>query len=133
MSCMLMRHEGAFGKEEMLIPVPLHPRRLRERGYNQALLLAQAISAHTGLPLEREALVRIRMTGALTHSTRMQRLRAIHGAFQADPQRLRGKHLLLIDDVFTTGATSIACAMTMLQAGAKEVSVLTACRTFPRQ
>lgn len=128
MSCALARQKELLSDIDVLVPVPLHETRLQERGYNQALLLAKEISARTGLALTPEAIVRTRVTETLVHSTRTERFNAIHSAFQACPEQVEGRRILLIDDVFTTGATAMACAIALLEAGAQDVSVLTACR-----
>jgi ComF family protein len=114
---------------ELLIPVPLHPRREKERGYNQAALLAERLSAHVGLPHHPRALERIRYTGRQVSANREHRLRNMSSAFAvADIPLVYRRRILLVDDVCTTGATAIACAYVLLSCGAKEVSLLTACR-----
>lgn len=128
MSCTLSRRPTLLEAVDLLVPVPLHETRLQERGYNQALLLAEEISRHTGLTTEPRAMTRTRMTQTLVHSSRTERLNAIRNVFSVQPQHVRGRHILLIDDVFTTGATAMACAMALTRAGARQVSVLTACR-----
>ncbi|MEG1776816.1 MAG: ComF family protein [Clostridia bacterium] len=112
-----------------LLPVPMHPRRERLRGYNQAALLAREVSAYTGLPIADGLLLRHKGNAPQEHRTREERLRAMSGAFSAElPPKLRGASFLLIDDVLTTGATATACAQALLSAGAGEVALLAACR-----
>ena len=114
---------------DAVIPVPLHAQRLKERGYNQALLLAQAVCRHAQLPLLDGALIRLYATDTQTHRDRAQRLKAMEHAFAVpDPKVVQGLHLLLVDDVLTTGATAMSCAMALMDAGAASVSLLTACR-----
>lgn len=114
---------------DAVIPVPLHASRLEQRGYNQALLLAQAVCAHTGLTLADGMLVRLHATDTQLHRDRAQRIQAMHGAFAVpDPAQAHGRHILLVDDVLTTGATAISCAQALKDAGAQSVSLLTACR-----
>lgn len=108
-------------------PVPAHPERLRERGYNQAALLARAVCGHTGLPLWEDALTRTRHGTSQITRSREERLAALTGAFTADGARVAGKRVLLIDDVLTTGATAVSCAQALLDAGAERVCLLTAC------
>ena len=113
---------------EILIPVPLHPKRLRERGYNQASLLAAKIGKLTGLPVGEGSLFRQRdtITQART-ATAAERRSNVRGAFVC-LQELQGKRVLLIDDVCTTGATLDACAAALRAAGAGPIWGLTVAR-----
>lgn len=121
-------HELLEGMD-LLVPVPLHPEREKKRGYNQAALLAQEISRQTGLALETDVLFRTRSTETLVNLDRAQRLESMRGAFAvARPEAVKDKRILLVDDVFTTGATSLACAEALRYAGAAKVCVVTACR-----
>lgn len=114
---------------DAVVPVPLHAARLEQRGYNQALLLAQNVCHHTGLPLMTDALIRLHATDTQLHRDREQRMQAMRHAFAAnDPNLVRGLHVLLVDDVLTTGATAVSCAHALLCAGAAGVSLLTVCR-----
>ena len=128
MSNALACQQELLREVEMLVPVPLHETRLQERGYNQALLLAEEISRRTDIRLAPEAIIRTRRTETLVHRSRTERFNAIQSAFTARPEQVQGRHILLIDDVFTTGATALTCAIALLEAGAQDVSVLTACR-----
>ena len=113
-----------------LVPVPLHPEREKERGFNQAALVARSISKLTSLPFDGCSLVRT--THSEKHRAGMDaraRRETVEKAFRVvRPRLVEGEHVLLVDDVFTTGATASACALALLEAGAKEVSVLTAAR-----
>jgi ComF family protein len=111
---------------DLLAPVPLHKSRLRQRGFNQSLLLAQAFpEAH----LERELLTRVRPTPPQTGLTPKERRENVKGAFAVPrPELVKGKCVLLIDDVFTTGATVRECAKALRKAGARRVDVLTVAR-----
>lgn len=112
-----------------VVPVPLHAERLKQRGYNQALLLAQAVCDHTQLPLMEHALIRLYATDTQTHRDRMERLKAMEHAFAVpDVKAVKNLHILLVDDVLTTGATAMSCAIALMDAGAASVSLLTACR-----
>ena len=114
---------------DAVIPVPLHTSRLEERGYNQAHLLAQEICQRTDLPLVTDALIRVHPTDTQLHRDRVQRMQAMQHAFAVkDPQAVSGRHVLLVDDVLTTGATATACAAELLNAGAASVSLITVCR-----
>jgi ComF family protein len=113
---------------EVLIPVPLYPRRLRERGYNQASLLAKELSKLVGLPVEDDTLVRVKdsLPQARTKNA-VERHLNVRDAF-ACHQPLEGKQILLIDDVCTTGATLDACTIALKAAGASSVWGLTLAR-----
>ncbi len=119
----------ALSRIDAVVPVPLHAARLEQRGYNQALLLAGCVCQHTGLPLMADALIRLHATDTQLHRDREQRMQAMRHAFSAsDPKEVSGLHVLLVDDVLTTGATAVSCAHALLAAGAAGVSLLTACR-----
>ena len=111
-----------------LVPVPLAPVKLRTRGYNQAEVLADAVARHWGIPVWRDALRRMRATPSQTRLTPGERLANVHGAFLASAsyaERLRGQHVILVDDVLTTGATLNACANALFAAGTRTMSYLT--------
>lgn len=115
---------------DAVIPVPLHVSRLLQRGYNQALWLCEALCAHTGFELVEDVLIRVRDTGTQLHRDRVQRIQVMQHAFAVtDAQAVRGRHILLVDDVLTTGATAMSCAEVLMASGAASVSLLTACRT----
>lgn len=97
---------------DYLIPVPLHPKREKERGYNQSLMIAQGISEVTGIPIGEKFLVRSVHTATQTHKTKEERWKNVKNIFEVrHPEQLEGKYVLLIDDVLTTGATLEACAL----------------------
>lgn len=106
---------------DVVTAVPLHPTRERDRGYNQAALLAAYITAHRGWPLVREAVSRVRETQSQVSLNVAQRQINMAGAFSAQPGHVSGKSVLLIDDVLTTGATLVACASALYEAGAAHV------------
>jgi len=114
----------------LVVPVPLHPERERERGFNQAALLARAAAALRRLRLDERSLVRAAHSGR--HRAGMDargRRESVEGAFAvARPRLVKGERVLLVDDVYTTGATVSACAAALKSAGAAEVYVLTAAR-----
>ncbi len=115
----------------LVIPVPLYATRQRERGFNQAELLARAYCACAGgLPLETRALVRVRDTSSQVGRSRSERLSALRGAFAVtDRHAVQRQHICLVDDVLTTGATAMACAETLRAYDAASVTLITACRS----
>ena len=113
---------------DVIVPVPLHPARQRERGFNQATLLAELLSAHASIPC-RPLLKRIRYTTTQTALDRSERMENLHNAFRLRKNAdVRGLRMLLIDDVLTTGSTLSECARVLKRAGAKSVHAATAAR-----
>jgi ComF family protein len=110
---------------DMLIPVPLHPKRLAERGYNQSQKLCEVVAQMTEIPCIPDALLRHRDTPHQVGLDRQQRLENVADAFSADSGQVANKTLLIIDDVRTTGATLSACAAAALAAGARSITALT--------
>lgn len=110
-----------------LVPVPLSAKRERERGFNQSARLAVAVGLLTGLDTWHDMLVRTHFTSSQTRLTPEERLRNVSGAFRVDgdPARLRGAHLVLVDDVVTTAATLNACAAALFAGGARIISYVT--------
>src|SRR5262249_15405043 len=116
---------------EMVVPVPLHRARLRWRGFNQAALIGAEVARRLILPLDCAALVRARATRPQTYRPHDERIRNVRRAFAVDRAwRIADKHILLVDDVMTTGATVDECARTLLRAGAKSVDVFTLARVL---
>ncbi len=109
---------------EVLAPVPLHRTRRAARGYNQSELLAAGLSQRSGIPLAADLLERIKPTRSQVGLTPAERQANVGDAFVASPA-CQGLHILLIDDVYTTGATLTACAQAALAAGARQVCGLT--------
>jgi ComF family protein len=118
-------HEIHF---DVIVPVPLHPARQRERGFNQASLLAESLSAETSVP-SRPILQRVRYTTTQTALDRSERMQNLHNAFRLRKNAdVRGLRVLLIDDVLTTGSTLSECARVLKRAGAISVHAATAAR-----
>jgi len=110
---------------DLILPVPMHPRRVRERGYNQSDLLAKELSCMIDLPIDSESLVRLRNTPSQISLGAEARRRNVQGSFYCKNPTYHGKNMLLIDDVCTTGATLNACAVSLKEAGAASVWGLT--------
>jgi len=114
---------------EVIVPVPLHPRRLRERGYNQSGLLARELGKLRGLPVVEDSLFRVRNTSAQARAaTADARRRNVQGAFSCSNDKLKGKRVLVVDDVCTTGATLDSCAVALFMSSADSVWGLTLAR-----
>ena len=117
-----------FENNPCLVPVPLHPKRLLKRRFNQSALLAREIADQTGLEVDTLSLKRIRHTDSQGNKNLKARTRNVKGAFEITPKGrecLSGRHVVLIDDVYTTGSTLEECSKTLLRAGATSVSALT--------
>ena len=111
---------------DYIIPVPLHAKRFKERGYNQSAMLAKGISEVTGIPVMEGWLVRTQATQTQTHKTRFDRWENVKEVFRmSGKMSLQNKHLLLVDDVMTTGATLTACADAFRDVPHLRISVLT--------
>lgn len=128
----VFRAAARIPRPDLVIPVPLSRRRLMEREYNQALLLADRVAGRFGLPMDSTTLIRVRDTEAQTKLSERERRAGIRRAFRVDdPAAVEDKRVWLVDDVMTTGATAEECARTLKRAGAKAVYILTAARTLP--
>ncbi|MAK63260.1 MAG: phosphoribosyltransferase [Maricaulis sp.] len=126
---MAMSAPDVLAQADVLVPVPLHWRRLWARRYNQSLLLARALARRTGHAVEADALLRRKPTPSQAGQSARSRRRNVAGAFfVAKPESVRDRRLVLIDDVLTTGATANACARQLKRAGAKSVYLMTLCR-----
>jgi ComF family protein len=111
---------------DLLIPVPLHTQRLRERGFNQALVLVKELSRRTGIPYRKTTLQKKKPTVPQVNLSGAERGKGLRGAFHViGKEELVGKSALLVDDVYTTGATVNECSRVLRRGGAKRVDVLT--------
>lgn len=123
------RVRDVLGGADALIPVPLHPRRCRERGFNQAELLAAELGRRAAVPVSPAALVRRTDTASQAGLTAARRRANVAGAFAVRHRsRVAGRVIVLVDDVYTTGATARACARALRAAGAAEVRLVTVAR-----
>ncbi len=114
-----------FTGVDVLLPVPLAKKRFKERGYNQSERLAYGISEVTGIPIDATSVVRTRANQTQTHLTMEERRANVSGIFKlTNPEALQGKHVLIVDDVITTGSTTRACARAVAEAGGVRISVL---------
>ncbi len=110
---------------DAIVPVPLHPLRLWTRRYNQAAALARAVALRSGKPFEPQWLQRVKATRSQVGLSREQRAQNVQGAFRASPGApIKGRRIVLVDDVLTSGATANAAARALLRAGASEVDLL---------
>lgn len=111
---------------DLIVPVPLHPTKEAARGYNQSMLIAAAMGENLGIPATDDLLQRVRETESQTKKTRVERVNNMAGAFEVQKgAQLVGKHILICDDVLTTGATIEACAMALLAGGNVKISIAT--------
>ena len=131
------RHASAYDthrhrlQADCLIPVPLHPARKRERGFNQSGEIARHFSRIVGVPLAQHWLLRTRPTEVQAGLTRRERRRNVSGAFEiSKTAEIRGRAVLVIDDVFTTGATLNECARILRQSGTARIAVPTVARAI---
>jgi ComF family protein len=122
----LLQEQENYASVDLIIPVPLFPTREHQRGYNQSAWLARGIAEGMERPIRERALARIRKTETQTHKSRQERLLNTEGAFVIrESRRIRGRHVLLVDDVMTTGATLEACALPLLQLEGVTLSIAT--------
>jgi len=116
---------------DLIVPVPLHIDRLRWRGFNQAQLLAAPLARRAGVPIDAFVLERVRATQPQVELNNVERRRNVVRAFRvAEPERVRRRRILLVDDVYTTGATAHECAKALMRAGGHSVDVLVLARAI---
>lgn len=118
--------ETSFSRSEIIIPVPLHPKKQKKRGYNQSEMLAKGVNELFGIELNTKVLMRKGNAGSQTNKNRYDRFLNISDQFCIEnSEGIQGKSVLLIDDVVTTGSTLEACAQLLIDAGSKDISILT--------
>ncbi len=120
-----LEYQQASWNATLFTAAPLHPNRLRSRGYNQAALLAERVAQRAGKPFSGTALRRIRETQSQVGLSAQERMGNVADAFEADPSIVSNQHIVIVDDVYTTGATLKSCASALRKAGAAEVWGLT--------
>jgi len=119
-----LNRSPAFIKPDLLVPVPLNPKKLRKRGYNQSDSIAKGLSAGLKIPMDKTVLTRPVQTGTQTRKSRYDRYLNVSGKFKVNcPNLIENRHILIIDDVITTGATLEACAEELLKSPGVTVSV----------
>lgn len=121
-----LEQKSMLKKTDLIIPVPLHPKKEKNRGYNQSLFLALGISEVTKIPVENKLLKRKYFNESQTLKSKEQRLKSVENAFQLQENKeIKSKNILLVDDVITTGATLEACSLVMHRQGASEIGIAT--------
>ena len=111
-----LRESGLYDTVEVVVPLPLHPFKRCHRGYNQSEYIAEGIAAQLGVEVDRRSVRRTRNTASQALKPRRERAGNVEGAFSVRrPERLAGRHVLLVDDVMTTGATLLSCASAILR------------------
>jgi len=122
----ILSRTAPFNQADVIVPVPLHPKKLRQRGYNQSAFFAEGLSRSMCKPVVADGIIRHVATESQTRKNRYERYENMRATFVVgDPAAVAGKHILLVDDVLTTGATIEACADALLAAGADKVSAVT--------
>ncbi len=120
-----LRSSGFTSDIDLILPVPLHPSKKRKRGFNQSEIISAGISAATGLPVDVTILVRTGASATQTRRSRFDRWTNVEGIFSVhDHETIRGRHILLVDDVITTGSTIESCVNELLKVGDVKVSVV---------
>lgn len=126
-----LRKSDAFAKVEVVMPVPLHLQKLKKRGYNQSEMFAQGLAESLEVKHDTSTLVRTKVSQTQTKKSRFDRWKNVEEIFHiTDPEKIRGKHILLVDDVVTTGSTLEACAAKILEVSGTTVSVATTSYTL---
>ncbi len=120
-----LKSSGFTADIDLIIPVPLHPTKKRIRGFNQSDTISTGIADVTGLPVDTTSLVRTAVSATQTKRSRYERWTNVEGIFHVtDPEIIRGRHILLVDDVITTGSTIESCANELLKVEGVRVSVV---------
>jgi ComF family protein len=118
-----LRKESAYNNVDVVVPVPLHNSKLRARGYNQSEVLANGMADILGVATDSSSTIRTKKSDTQTRKNRADRWQNVSGIFEITNDNFQGKHVLLVDDVITTGATLEACGEVILASGAASLSV----------
>jgi ComF family protein len=119
-----LKQSRRFGNCDFIIPLPLSADREKKRGYNQAALIAEGISERLKIPVAGDAVFRVKKTETQTHKSRIERWKNMESTFEVrKPEMISGKHVLLVDDVITTGASLEACAQVLLDTPGLQLSI----------
>jgi len=117
-----------FKDIDLIIPIPLHKSKLLKRGYNQALFIANGVSESLNVPVREDVIIKSTNTKSQTKMNRVERVKNVRSSFELkDKEGIQGRHILIVDDVLTTGATIEACANHLLEARGVKISVLCVC------
>lgn len=126
-----MAESNRFSNIDVLIPLPLHKSREHKRGYNQAAILCEGISSVLNKPVWKDIIIRPEQTETQTKKRRIERWQNMEGKFElVNSSAIENKHVLLVDDVVTTGATLEACGQELLKANNLQLSIATLCFSF---
>lgn len=128
-----LRAEGASEGADMIVPVPMYRRDTFRRGFNQSALIAREVGRELGIAVEERAVRKIKCTKAQKELNKLERALNLRGAFAADADKVMGKHILLIDDICTTGSTLRELTAVLLKSGAASVSCACCCKTVSRK
>ena len=118
-------------RPDHLVPIPISEEKLKSRGYNQAELIAEAVSDHTGIPLAAGLVRRVRNTPPMKELTRAERMKNLNGAFKIDAHGVKCRNVMIIDDIYTTGSTIDAVAAVLKKAGAERICFITLAAGIP--
>lgn len=125
------KEEGFFEGIDLIIPLPLSKKKKRKRGYNQCDYIARGLSQVSGIPVATKCVVRTKSNETQTHKNREERWKNVEGIFAVTaPEELQGRHILLVDDILTTGATIVACAKSIAAVADTKISIFTLAQTY---
>ena len=126
-----LKQNGFFDGIDAIVPLPLSKKKHRQRGYNQSDYIAEGLSQKSGIPVIKDCVIRTKANETQTHKSREERWKNVEGIFSlAKPEAIEGKHILLIDDILTTGATLTNCAIAIQQGCNCKISIFTLAYTY---
>lgn len=118
-------HSNLFSKPDIIIPVPIHAKKLKKRGYNQSTIFGKGLGFSLDIPISEDSVIKALETESQTGKSRSERVNNVSDIFVIkDPSVVKDKHVLVVDDVVTTGATLEACCIKVMEAGAATISIL---------